>query len=168
MKQCPSSEIRGALHSCQQKRIEEIELFIPYPSQHHAHWPIKVLRLKNGTPGSSSCPALVSLGQHCIQSAMPHLAVSFHSISCPSTASSSSSSVKSWGGAGLSSSSPKMNRMRSAAGETAEVKILWLNIGWTTLRKVELRVLPLSPRLLGFPSTFSADIFLAEPPKSPI
>lgn len=47
-----------------------------------------------------------------------HLAVSFHSISCPSTASSSSSSVKSWGGGGPSSSSPRMNRILSA-GETA-------------------------------------------------
>lgn len=86
--------------------------------------------------GSSICPTRASLGQHCSQSAMPHLAVSFHSISCPSTDSSSSSSVKSWGGAGLSSSSPKMNRMRSAAGETAEVKILWLKTGWYTQRKV--------------------------------
>lgn len=51
--------------------------------------------------------------------AILYLAVSFHSISCPSTASSSSSSVKSWGGGGPSSSSPKMKRILSA-GETTE------------------------------------------------
>lgn len=74
-----------------------------------------------------------------------HLAVSFHSISCPSTARSSSSSVKSCGGAGLSSSSPRMKRMRSAAGETAEVKILRLTACEMT-RDVRLLSLPCSPR----------------------
>ena len=57
----------------------------------------------------------------CFERRWTHLAVSFHSISCPFTDSSSSSSVKSWGGGGPSSSSPRINRIRSA-GETARRK----------------------------------------------
>lgn len=80
MKQRPSSEIRGALHSCQQKRKEEIELFIPYPSQHHAHWPFKVLRLKNGTPGSSilPCPCFPGSVLHTVSHASPGCFLPLH------------------------------------------------------------------------------------------
>lgn len=60
----------------------------------------------------------------------PYLAVSFHSISCPSTDRSSSNSVKSCGGAGPSSSSPRMKRILSAAGETAEIGKILRFIGW--------------------------------------
>lgn len=56
-----------------------------------------------------------------------YLAVSFHSISWPSTARSSSSSVKSCGGGGPLSSSPKIKRILSAAGETDEETT---NQGW--------------------------------------
>lgn len=51
-----------------------------------------------------------------------NLAVSFHSISCPSTDSSSSSSVKSCGGGGPSSSSPSINLILSAV-ETGDITI---------------------------------------------
>jgi len=92
-----------------------------------------------------------------------HLAVSFHSISCPSTARSSSSSVKSCGGAGLSSSSPRMKRTRSAAGETAEVKILWLT-AWEMTRDVRLLSFPFSPKPFSCFSkpSFPFDILLVD------
>ena len=59
-----------------------------------------------------------------------YLAVSFHSISWPSTDRSSSNSVKSCGGAGPSSSSPRMKRILSAAGETVERGKILRFIGW--------------------------------------
>lgn len=68
-----------------------------------------------------------------------HLAVSFHSSSCPSTYRSSSSSVKSCGGGGPSSSSPRMNRILSA-GETTQGKVARLRLSkWN---ETYLRCLP--------------------------
>lgn len=61
-----------------------------------------------------------------------NLAVSFHSISCPSTASSSSSSVKSWGGGGPSSSSPRINLILSAGETGAKMSKSEINIVYLT------------------------------------